>query len=114
LEVDVQQGNFKILRLLPQVLILCLVEKWIPPSRSETAENGQKTKGILGIKWCLLIQGPTKCQTSKFQGYQPRLVRIISLGAGRICPYTHFLTKNAKIDNFLFLNYGFKFDFQKY
>jgi hypothetical protein len=50
LEVDVQQGNFKILRLLPQVLILFLVEKWIPPSRSETAKIGQKTEGILGVK----------------------------------------------------------------
>jgi hypothetical protein len=49
LEVGVQQGNFKILWLLPQVLILFLVEKWIPPSRSETAEIGQKTEGILGI-----------------------------------------------------------------
>jgi hypothetical protein len=27
-----------------------LVEKWIPPSRSETAEIGKKTEGILGIK----------------------------------------------------------------
>jgi hypothetical protein len=27
-----------------------LVEKWIPASRSETAEIGQKTKGILGVK----------------------------------------------------------------
>jgi hypothetical protein len=27
-----------------------LVEKWIPPSRSETAEIGQKTEGILGVK----------------------------------------------------------------
>jgi hypothetical protein len=50
LEVDVQQGNFKILRLLPQVLILFLVEKWIPPSRSETAEIGKKTDEILGVK----------------------------------------------------------------
>jgi hypothetical protein len=50
LEVDVQQGNFKILQLLPQVLILFLVEKWIPPSRSETAEIGKKTEGILGVK----------------------------------------------------------------
>jgi hypothetical protein len=50
LEVDVQQGNLKILWLLPQVLILFLVEKWIPPSRSETAEIGQKTEGILGVK----------------------------------------------------------------
>jgi hypothetical protein len=33
LEVDVQQGNFKILQLLPQVLILFLVKKWIPPTR---------------------------------------------------------------------------------
>jgi hypothetical protein len=49
LEVDVQQGNFKILQLLPQVLILFLVEKWIPPNRSETAKIGKKTEGILGI-----------------------------------------------------------------
>jgi hypothetical protein len=35
-----------ILRLLPQVLILFLIEKWIPPTRSETAEIGQKTQGI--------------------------------------------------------------------
>jgi hypothetical protein len=27
-----------------------LVEKWIPPSRSETAEIGKKTEGILGVK----------------------------------------------------------------
>jgi hypothetical protein len=47
--VDVQQGNFKILWLLSQVLILFLVEKWIPPSRSETAEIGQKTEGIIGV-----------------------------------------------------------------
>jgi hypothetical protein len=44
LEVDVQQGNFKILRLLPQVLILFEVEKWIPPSRSEIAEIGPKNR----------------------------------------------------------------------
>jgi hypothetical protein len=49
LEVDVQQGNFKILRLIPQVLILFLVEKWIPPTMSETPEIGQKTEGILGV-----------------------------------------------------------------
>jgi hypothetical protein len=49
LEVDVQQGNFKNLQLLLQVLILFLVKKWIPSSRSETAEIGQKTEGILGV-----------------------------------------------------------------
>jgi hypothetical protein len=27
-----------------------LVEKWILPSRSEIAEIGQKTEGILGVK----------------------------------------------------------------
>jgi hypothetical protein len=26
-----------------------LVEKWIPPSRSEIAEIGKKTEGILGV-----------------------------------------------------------------
>jgi hypothetical protein len=35
---------FKILGLLPHVLILFLVEKWILPSRSETAEIGQKNR----------------------------------------------------------------------
>jgi hypothetical protein len=50
LEVDVQQGNFKILQLLPQVLILFWVEKWISPTRLESAEIGQKTEGILGVK----------------------------------------------------------------
>jgi hypothetical protein len=44
LEVDVQQGNFKILWLLPQVFIFLLVDKWIPPSRVETAEIGEKNK----------------------------------------------------------------------
>jgi hypothetical protein len=44
LEVHNQQGNFKILWLLPQVLILFLVEKWIPPSRSEIAEIGEKKR----------------------------------------------------------------------
>jgi hypothetical protein len=44
LEVDVQQDNFKILWLLPQVLILFLVEKWILLSRSKTAEIGQKNR----------------------------------------------------------------------
>jgi hypothetical protein len=32
-----------------------LVEKWIPPIRSETAEIGQKTKGILGVKHAKMI-----------------------------------------------------------
>jgi hypothetical protein len=50
LEVDVQEGNFKILQLLPQVLILFLVEKWILPSRSEAVEIGQKAEGILVVK----------------------------------------------------------------
>jgi hypothetical protein len=27
-----------------------LVEKWIPSSRSETAEIGKKIEGILGVK----------------------------------------------------------------
>jgi hypothetical protein len=56
LEVDVQQGNFKILQSLPQVPILFLVKKWIPPSRSETAEIGKKTEGILGVNTSLLTK----------------------------------------------------------
>jgi hypothetical protein len=50
LEVDVQQGNFKILQLLPQVLVHFWVEKWILPNRSETAEIGKKIEGILVLK----------------------------------------------------------------
>jgi hypothetical protein len=56
LEVDVQQGNFKILRLLLQIFILFLVEKWNSPTMSEIAEIaeiGQKTKGILGVSYFL-------------------------------------------------------------
>jgi hypothetical protein len=49
LEVDVQQGNFKILWLLLQILILFLVEKWNPPTRLETVEIGQKIEGILRV-----------------------------------------------------------------
>jgi hypothetical protein len=44
LEVDVQQGNFKILRLLPHVLILFLIKKWILPSSSYAAKIGQKNR----------------------------------------------------------------------
>jgi hypothetical protein len=51
LEVDVQQGNFKI---DPTVTSsnshFFLVEKWNPPTRSETAKIGPKTEGILGVK----------------------------------------------------------------
>jgi hypothetical protein len=70
LEVDVQQGNFKILQLLPQVLILFLVEKWIPPSRSEIAKIGQKTEGILGVKstytlWDLHVPYGTRAQPTQ-------------------------------------------------
>jgi hypothetical protein len=60
LEVDVQQGNFKILQLLPQVLIFFLVDKWIPPTRSETAEIGKKTRGILGVKSSKLVKKMSK------------------------------------------------------
>jgi hypothetical protein len=49
-EIDFQQGNFKTLQLLPEVLIFFLVEKWIPPSRSETVELVKKIEGILGVK----------------------------------------------------------------
>jgi hypothetical protein len=55
LEVDVQQDNFKILQLLPQVLILFLVEKLIPPSRSETTKIGQKKEGILGVNMTQML-----------------------------------------------------------
>jgi hypothetical protein len=35
-----------------------LIEKWIPPSRSETAEIGQKTEGILGVNGSSQDQDP--------------------------------------------------------
>jgi hypothetical protein len=44
LEVDIQQGNFKILWLRLQIFIYFLVEKWNPSTRSETAEIGQKNR----------------------------------------------------------------------
>jgi hypothetical protein len=65
LEVDVQQGNFKILWLLLQILKLFLVEKWNPPTRSETAEIGQKTEGILGVKYSLKYFKP--CVVSRLK-----------------------------------------------
>jgi hypothetical protein len=40
----------KILQLLLQVFITFLVEKWIPPSRSESAEIGQENIRNLGVK----------------------------------------------------------------
>jgi hypothetical protein len=55
LEVDVEQGNFKILQLLLQILILFLVEKWNPPIRSETAEIGQKNIRNFGVKPALAL-----------------------------------------------------------
>jgi hypothetical protein len=54
LEVDVQQGNFKILWLLLQTFILFLVEKWNPPTRSKIVEIGQKIEGILGVNLSIL------------------------------------------------------------
>jgi hypothetical protein len=50
LEVDVQQGKFKILQLLLQILILFLVEKWNFPTRSKTTKLVKKSEGILGVK----------------------------------------------------------------
>jgi hypothetical protein len=43
LEVRCKLHN-AILHLLLEVFILFLVEKWIPPSRSETTEIGQKNR----------------------------------------------------------------------
>jgi hypothetical protein len=74
LEVDVQQGNFKILWLPPQVLILFLVEKWIPPSRSETEEIGQKTEGILGVK---VRENPTRSRILDVVGCSFPLLRRV-------------------------------------
>jgi hypothetical protein len=42
LDIDVQQGNFKILEMLSQVFILSLLEKWIPPTVPKTVEFGIK------------------------------------------------------------------------
>jgi hypothetical protein len=49
LEVDIQQGDFKILWLLPEILIPFLLEKWISPIVPETVEFVKKTQGILGV-----------------------------------------------------------------
>jgi hypothetical protein len=71
LEVDVQQSNFKILQLLPQVLLLFLVKKWIPPTRSDTAEIGQKNRRnfrgyILIFYFFGKLIFPTMSKTPKF------------------------------------------------
>jgi hypothetical protein len=50
LKVDVYKVTSRSYSYFPQVLVLFLVEKWIPPSRLETAEIGKKTEGILGVK----------------------------------------------------------------
>jgi hypothetical protein len=39
----------------PKISYLFLVEKWIPPSRSEIAKIGQKTEEILGVKSMLSL-----------------------------------------------------------
>jgi hypothetical protein len=35
---------------------LKLVEKWIPPTRSETTEIGKKTEGILGVNYQGIVE----------------------------------------------------------
>jgi hypothetical protein len=45
LEVDVQQGNFKILRLLPHVLILFLIKNGF----FQVSQLVKNTEGILGV-----------------------------------------------------------------
>jgi hypothetical protein len=45
-----------------------LVDKWIPPSRSEIAEIGKKTKGILGVKEEQLILASKHCVVDHPQG----------------------------------------------
>jgi hypothetical protein len=51
-EVDIQQGNSKILRLLPQVLVFGILEKMISVEEitSKIAKFGKKTQGIFGVK----------------------------------------------------------------
>ena len=53
-EVNLQQGKFKILRLLSEGLILLFFEKLIFPTMSKTIEFSQKTQGILGVKLPML------------------------------------------------------------
>jgi hypothetical protein len=49
LKVDTQQGKFKILQLLLQILILSLVEIWNPPTRLEFHKLLKETVGILEV-----------------------------------------------------------------
>jgi hypothetical protein len=49
-EVGFQQGNFKILQILPSILILLVFEELIFPTMSKTTEFGKKAQGFLGIK----------------------------------------------------------------
>jgi hypothetical protein len=77
LEVDVQQGNFKILQLLPQVLILFLVEKWNPPTRSETPEIGQKNRRNFRVNKCLIVGYPTLLQHHRALSFSRSLLLAI-------------------------------------
>jgi hypothetical protein len=115
LEVDVQQGNFKILRLLPQVLILFLVEKWIPTSRWETAKIGKKTEGILGVNriavftWnklkrrTLVLSECSVCSSSPLWLWlcprkQPRWARVLpSKGWDKLIFYKSLISKHKSI-----------------
>jgi hypothetical protein len=49
-----------------------LVEKWIPPTRSETAWIGKKTKGILGVKLIKFKVG--------FTNYKYFIIQLIQAG----------------------------------
>jgi hypothetical protein len=49
LEVDVQQGNFKILQLLPHVLIFFLIKNGFFQISQKLQKLVKKTEGILGI-----------------------------------------------------------------
>jgi hypothetical protein len=48
-----------------------LVEKWIPPTRSEIAEIGEKNRRILGVKKCCKVQVVMNPQTKGPQ-HSPR------------------------------------------
>jgi hypothetical protein len=67
-EVGFQQGNFKILQILPSILILLVFEELIFPTMSKTTEFGKKAQGFLGIKHWLFMCFWKNTQISLFFG----------------------------------------------
>jgi hypothetical protein len=80
-EVDFQQGNFKILWLLPYILILLFFEKLIFPIMSKTEDFGQtNARNFRGLSLRQLKpQGFVKELLKKFTNMEQRTILRISL-----------------------------------